>query len=103
MRHLCGTLTWVIIPKKNADLCRTTDKQAFASLMMDYNNPDKSQQTRPILGLTMMTLKPTNDPTTYTARVYNPRTAAPTISRCSSSTTARRCALAAPASARCAR
>jgi len=69
---LCGTLSWVVIPKKNADLCRMTDKQAFASLMMDYNNPDKAQQTRPILGLNMLTLTATADPSTFTARVYNP-------------------------------
>jgi uncharacterized protein (DUF2147 family) len=69
---LCGTLSWVVIPKKNADLCRMTDKQAFSSLMMDYNNPDKAQQTRSILGLNMLTLTATADPTTFTARVYNP-------------------------------
>lgn len=72
-KSLCGTLSWVVIPKKNADLCRMTDKAAFASLMMDYNNPDKTQQTRPILGLNMLQLTATADPTTFTARVYNPQ------------------------------
>ena len=70
---LCGTLSWVVIPRKNADLCRMTDKAAFASLMMDYNNPDKTQQTRPILGLNMLQLTATADPNTFTARVYNPQ------------------------------
>ncbi len=68
----CGTLSWVLIPKANADQCRATDHAAFASLMMDYKNPDKSQQTRPILGLTMLQVKPSNDPTSYNASVYNP-------------------------------
>jgi uncharacterized protein (DUF2147 family) len=69
---LCGTLSWVVIPKKNAEQCRTTEKQAFASLMLDYSNPDKALQTRPLLGLTMLTLTATNDPTAFTAKVYNP-------------------------------
>ena len=69
---LCGTLSWVVIPKKNAEQCRTTDKKAFAQLMLDYSNPDKALQMRPLLGLTMLTLTPTNDPTAFTAKVYNP-------------------------------
>lgn len=69
---LCGTLSWVLIPKANSDQCKGTDHAAFASLMMDYKNPDKAQQTRPVLGLNMMQLTPTNDPTAFTVRVYNP-------------------------------
>jgi len=69
---LCGTLSWVVIPKKNAEQCRATDKQTFASLMLDYSNPDKALQTRPILGLNILTLKPTSDPTSFTVKVYNP-------------------------------
>jgi len=46
---------------------------AFAALMLDYSNPDKSLQTRPLLGLNMMQIKPTGDPNTYTASVYNPQ------------------------------
>jgi len=67
----CGTLSWVVIPKAQAEMCRTTDKTAFASLMMDYQNPDKSLKTRPILGMQMMTLTPTGDPTAFTAKIYN--------------------------------
>lgn len=69
----CGAISWIVIPKKNADLCRATDKTAFAALMLDYSNPDKSLQTRPILGLNMLTLTATNDPTSFTAKVYNPQ------------------------------
>jgi uncharacterized protein (DUF2147 family) len=68
----CGVLSWVLIPKANADQCRATDHTAFASLMMDYKNPDKAQQTRPILGLTMLKVKPSNDPHSFNASVYNP-------------------------------
>ena len=69
---LCGTLSWVLIPKANAEQCRQTDHAAFASLMMDYKNPDKAKQTRPILGLNMLTLVATGDPTAFTGSVYNP-------------------------------
>lgn len=69
---LCGTLSWIVIPKKNAEQCRTTDKQSFASLILDYNNPDKALQTRSLLGMTMLTLKPTGDPNSFNVRVYNP-------------------------------
>jgi len=40
---LCGTLSWVLIPKANSDQCKATDHAAFASLMMDFKNPDKAQ------------------------------------------------------------
>jgi len=70
--ELCGTLSYIVIPKKNAAQCSATDPQTFASLMLDYSNPDKSLQTRPLLGLTMLTIKPTGDPNTYTASAYNP-------------------------------
>lgn len=70
---LCGSLTFITIPKKNADECRSMDKQAFAPLILDYDNPDKSLQTRSLLGLVMLKLTPTADPTSFTARVYNPQ------------------------------
>lgn len=69
---LCGSLTFITIPEKNALQCHSMDKLSFAQLMLDYGNPDKSLQTRPLLGLVMLTLKPTNDPTSFTAHVYNP-------------------------------
>lgn len=70
--QLCGTLSYIVIPKKNAAQCNATDPQTFASLMLDYSNPDKSLQTRPLLGLTMLSIKPTDDPNTYTGSAYNP-------------------------------
>jgi len=71
--ELCGTLSYIVIPKKNAADCKSIDHQAFGALMLDYSNPDKSLQTRPLLGLNMMMIKPTSDPTSYTASVYNPQ------------------------------
>jgi len=69
---LCGSLTFITIPEKNVQQCRSMDKLSFAQLMLDYGNPDRSLQTRSLLGLVMLTLKPTNDPTSFTAHVYNP-------------------------------
>ena len=70
---LCGTLSYIVIPKKNAADCRAMDHAAFGSLMLDYVNPDKSLQTRTLLGMTMLTITPTSDPNTYTAKAYNPQ------------------------------
>jgi uncharacterized protein (DUF2147 family) len=67
----CGSLSYIVIPKAQAQMCRSMAKDAFASLMLDYNNVDKSLQTRPLLGVRMLTLKPTNEPEGYTATIYN--------------------------------
>lgn len=67
----CGTMSWVLIPKAQADICRSIPHADFAQLMVDMRNPDKSQQTRPILGMQMMTIPPSNNPTAYTAKIYN--------------------------------
>jgi uncharacterized protein (DUF2147 family) len=67
----CGTLSWIVIPPEQSAMCKMMPKQDFGSLMLDYKNPDKSQQTRSLIGVQMLTLKPTNDPTAYTASVYN--------------------------------
>jgi uncharacterized protein (DUF2147 family) len=67
----CGSLSWVVIPQAQAGMCRGTDKAAFASLMMDYQNPDQALKTRPILGMQMLTLTPTSDPAAFGGKVYN--------------------------------
>ena len=67
----CGSLSWIVIPEAQAGLCKSVEKEAFAQLILDYNNVDPSQQTRPLLGATLLTLQPTSDPDAYTASVYN--------------------------------
>lgn len=67
----CGTLSWIVIPKEQSGMCKTMPKADFASLMLDYKNPDKTLQTRPLIGVQMLTVKPTNDANAYTAKVYN--------------------------------
>jgi uncharacterized protein (DUF2147 family) len=66
----CGSLSWVVIPKDYSSICEQ-DKAAFGAQMLDVNNQDASLKTRKIVGMQMMTLKPTNDPRTFTGSIYN--------------------------------
>ena len=66
----CGSLSWVVIPKANSAMC-ARDKAAFGALMVDANNQNKALRKRPILGLQMLTAKPTGDPSSFTASIYN--------------------------------
>jgi uncharacterized protein (DUF2147 family) len=67
----CGSLSYIVIPREQADICRSMEKQSFASLMLDYNNADKAMQTRPLLGVEMVRLRPNGEPEGYTATIYN--------------------------------
>jgi len=71
-QDFCGYLTWVVIPKDLKVQCEQMDHAAFSAELMDIKNPDKAMQTRPILGLHMLTAKPTSDPANFTASIYNP-------------------------------
>jgi len=67
----CGTLSWIVIPPEQQGMCQMMDKAGFGSLMLDYKNPDSTQQTRSLLGMQILSIKPTPDPNAYTASVYN--------------------------------
>jgi uncharacterized protein (DUF2147 family) len=70
--EFCGTFSFIVIPPgKDADACRGMDKTAFATLILDYKNPNQALQTRSLLGLQAVSIKPTNDPNAYTANIYN--------------------------------
>jgi uncharacterized protein (DUF2147 family) len=66
----CGTLTWVVIPKDFAAQC-SQDKAAFGAQMVDTRNADAHLRTRPIVGMQMLSVKPTSDIRTFTASIYN--------------------------------
>jgi len=66
----CGTLSWVVIPKEFSAQCEQ-DKAAFGAQMLDLQNPDASLKARPVVGMMMMTLRPSSDPKTFTANIYN--------------------------------
>jgi uncharacterized protein (DUF2147 family) len=67
----CGTLSWIVIPPDQQMICKMMPKDDFASLILDYNNADKALQTRPLIGVPMLNIKPTGDPKAYTATIYN--------------------------------
>lgn len=67
----CGTFSYIVIPAKEAEICRSMAKGDFATLILDYKNPDQSLQTRSLLGLQAVAIQPTNDPNAYTANIYN--------------------------------
>jgi uncharacterized protein (DUF2147 family) len=69
--EFCGTLSWIVIPEQQRSVCQLMPKDEFGSLILDYNNPDRTQQTRSLLGAQMMKVMPTRDPNAYSARIYN--------------------------------
>ncbi len=66
----CGIMNWIVIPKEHSAEC-IADRDNFAAQMLDYKNPDKSLRSRSLIGMVMMTLKPTNDPTRYDVHLYS--------------------------------
>jgi uncharacterized protein (DUF2147 family) len=70
-KKFCGTFSYIVIPAKDADACRSMPKPEFAALMLDYQNPDKGQQGRQLLGLKALTLTPTGKDDAYEANIYN--------------------------------
>lgn len=66
----CGLLSWIVIPPDHSADCRA-DREKFASQMLDYTNPDPALRSRPLVGMQMMSLKPTNNPTRYDVHLYN--------------------------------
>jgi uncharacterized protein (DUF2147 family) len=67
----CGSFDYIVIPAKDAELCRSTPRDEFAALILDYKNPDKSLQTRQLLGLQAVKLQQDGKPDDYTANIYN--------------------------------
>ena len=66
----CGLLSWIVIPRDHSADCRT-DKAKFESQMLDYQNPDRSLRSRSLIGLQMMSLRPTNNPRRYDVHIYD--------------------------------
>jgi uncharacterized protein (DUF2147 family) len=70
--RFCGTFSFIVIPPgKDSEICRAMAKKDFASVMLDYKNPDKALRNRPLLGLQAMTLVPTGEGNGYAANIYN--------------------------------
>jgi uncharacterized protein (DUF2147 family) len=68
----CGTFSYIVVPPgKDSEVCLGMAKTDFATLILDYKNPNQSLQTRSLLGLQAVSIKPTKDPNAYTANIYN--------------------------------
>jgi uncharacterized protein (DUF2147 family) len=66
----CGTLSWIVIPPQYSAQCEQ-NKAAFGAKMLDQRNPDQALRGRSLIGMQMMTLKPTGDPLAFTVHIYN--------------------------------
>jgi uncharacterized protein (DUF2147 family) len=70
--EFCGSFSFIAVPPgKDADICKAMAKKDFAAVMLDYKNPDKALQSRPLLGLQAVSITPTKDPNAYKANIYN--------------------------------
>jgi len=69
----CGAISKIVVPEHivesvGADVLAGMSPDAF----YDANNEDPALRTRPILGLQILTLIPSNEPMTYDGSIYNP-------------------------------
>ncbi|MGB3338456.1 MAG: DUF2147 domain-containing protein [Devosia sp.] len=69
----CGTLSKIVVPREGL-----TDEEYAAALAMppesftDVRNPDPTLQSRPMMGLQILTLVPSAKPYVYDGEIYNP-------------------------------
>jgi uncharacterized protein (DUF2147 family) len=68
----CGSMSWIVIPKEYSAKCNA-DRAGFGAAMVDTKNPDPNLRSRSLVGLQIMTLKPTGDPTRYDIQSYSPQ------------------------------
>ena len=70
----CGTLSKIVVPREGL-----TEEEYAAALSMpvesftDVRNPDPALRGRPMLGLQLLTLVPSNKPYVYDGEIYNPQ------------------------------
>ncbi len=69
----CGNISKIVVP---ADILKKDKSQIEAlgtSNFTDLMNKDPSLRTRPILGLTILKLQPSDKPTIFNGQIYNPQ------------------------------
>lgn len=69
----CGSLSKIVVPSKGL----TEEEYAAAQAMpvesfTDIRNPDSTLRDRPMLGLQILTLRPSDKPNVYDGEIYNP-------------------------------
>ncbi len=71
----CGTLSKIVVPREGL-----TEEEYAAAMAMpvesfpDVRNPDPALRSRPMLGLQILTLLPSQKPYVYDGAIYNPET-----------------------------
>lgn len=69
----CGTLSKIVVPREGL-----TEEEYAAAMAMpvesfpDVRNPDPALRSRPMLGLQILTLLPSQKPHVYDGAIYNP-------------------------------
>lgn len=69
----CGTLSKIVVPREGL-----TEEEYAAAMAMpvegftDVRNPDPALRTRPMMGLQILTLLPSQKPYVYDGTIYNP-------------------------------
>jgi len=69
----CGRISKVVVPDRYLQGDAGTQIQSMRPEdFFDYNNKDPQLRNRPILGLHILTLQPSDRPTIYNGEIYNP-------------------------------
>lgn len=70
----CGYLTRIVVPE---GILSAEEAEAAAAMApedyFDYRNEDPALRNRPMLGLHMLTLRPSDKPNIFDGEVYNPQ------------------------------
>ncbi len=74
----CGYLSRIVVPTENLTAEEAEAAAAMApETFTDARNKDPELRNRPMLGLQLLTLRPSQKPNIYDGEIYNPRTAIP--------------------------
>lgn len=69
----CGRISKVVVPQRYLEGSNGAAIEAMRPEdFFDYNNKDPQLRQRPILGLQILTLTPTDRPDIYNGEIYNP-------------------------------
>lgn len=68
----CGTLSKIVVPEEVMEKNRDAIENMSVEEYTDENNKDPKLRSRPILGLRILTLTPSDKPLIYDGEIYNP-------------------------------
>lgn len=68
----CGYISKIVVPERLKEQYGTELASIDPASFTDVNNKDPNLKNRPIQGLQILTLRPTNNPNYYEGDIYNP-------------------------------